>query len=119
MIEMPSTERASLTDLAIERAEEYRTVLWSLAAFGFFVLNGTYIYCVLARLDIVAAAMANSVSLVFMTEVFIFLAFGAWMIARAGLRRPGWFAFVALSIAGGLIFSIPAFLLLHIRKRSG
>ena len=40
----------------------------------------------------------------------------AVLIARLGLRRPGWVAFVVLSIVGSLAFSVPAFLLWHLRK---
>lgn len=111
----PSAESPSR--LWLERLEPFRLLLWLLAGFGLFVLNGVYLYFTFARPEVASAAMSNPVSLVFMTEAFVLMVLGAWLIARAGLRRPGWGVFIVLSIAGSLIFSIPAFLLLHMRKR--
>ncbi|MDT0630720.1 hypothetical protein RQM47_07035 [Rubrivirga sp. S365] len=94
-----------------------RPALWALAFVGLVGLNGPFLYYALFRPDVVAAAQQNPVALVFMAEAFVLVGFGAWGIARLGLRRPGWLAFVALSIAGSLAFSVPAFLLWHLRTR--
>lgn len=101
----------------LQRIAPYRPALWLLAALGFFGLNGVFVYYALLRPDVLAASMANPVSLVFIVEAFVMVAFAAWAIARLGLRRPGWLAFVLLSVAGGLAFSVPFFLLLHLRRQ--
>ena len=93
-----------------------RPALWALALVGLLGLNGVFVYYLLVRPDVVAAAQQNPVSLVFMAEAFVLVGFGAWTIARLGLRRPGWLAFVVLSVVGSLAFSVPAFLLWHLRK---
>lgn len=95
----------------------YKPILWLLSALGLFGLNGVFVYYALRHPDVVVAAHQNPVSLVFILEAFVMVAFGAWVIARLGLKGPGWLAFVILSIVGGLAFSVPFFLLLHIRKR--
>lgn len=93
-----------------------RIVLIGVAIVGLFGLNGVFVYYALFHPDVLAAAMRNPVSLVFMLEAFLMVAFAAWGIRLVGLERPGWFWFVVLSLLGGLAFSVPAFLLLHLRK---
>ena len=102
---------------ALDALRPYRPALWALALFGLVVLNGVFLFYAVARPDVLAEAQRNPVSLVFMAEAFLFTAVGAWAVWRLGLRRPGPLAFVALSLAGTLAFSVPAFVLLHLRKR--
>lgn len=101
----------------LQRMSSYKSVLWFLSALGFFGLNGVFIYYALFQPDLMAAALQNPISFVFMIEAFVIVAFAAWVIARIGLERPGWLAFVIMSVIGSLCFSVPFFLLLHIRKR--
>lgn len=93
-----------------------RPVLWAVALVGLLVLNSVYVFYTVARPEVSATAMANPVSLVFMGEALLLLALCAWIIWRAGFRRPGWVAFVVMAIAGTLAFALPAFLLLHLRS---
>jgi hypothetical protein len=88
-----------------------------LAAVGLLVLNSVFLYYAFAHPDVLAEAAQNPISAVFQLEAFLLLALAAWLIHRLGLRRPGWLAFVVMSLAGTLAFSVPAFLLLHLRKR--
>lgn len=101
----------------LQRMSPYKPALWLLSALGLFGLNGVFLYYAFFRPDVFAAAQQNPVSLVFIAEAFLLVVFGAWVIARLGLERPGWLAFVIMSIIGSLAFSVPFFLLLHIRKR--
>lgn len=103
---------------ALSRLSPYQPVLWLLSAFGFFGLNGVFLYYALLRPDVMTAAQQNPISLVFIVEAFVMVAFVAWLIAKLDLKRPGWLAFVVMSIIGSLAFSVPFFLLLHIRKRT-
>ena len=61
-------------------------------------------------------ALANPIALLFMVEALVIMAFGAWWFGRHGLKRPGWVAFVILTMVGSLAFSIPFCILLHVRK---
>jgi hypothetical protein len=95
-----------------------RIVLWAVAAASLVGLNGVFLYYAFARPDLLADALANPISLVFILEASVLTAFGAWAVMRAGLRRPGWGAFVVLSVVGSLAFSVPAFVLWHLRART-
>lgn len=92
-------------------------LLAGLAFFGLCVPNGIFLYYSLVRPDVLGAALANPVALVFIAEAFILMFLFAWLIRRQGLRSPGWFAFVVLSLVGSMVFSIPAFLYLSSRTK--
>lgn len=100
----------------IRKLEPYRTGLVVLAAVGLLGLNGAFVYYALVEPNTLADAYRNPVSLVFMLEAFVMVGFGAWTMWMLGLKRPGWISFVVLSLVGGLAFSVPAILLLHLRR---
>lgn len=101
----------------IHRLSQYRFLLYAVAVVGFFGLNGVFLFYALLRPEVMAAALANPVSLVFILEAFLMMGFMAWLIATLGWKKPGWLAFVVLSMVGSLAFSVPASLLLHLRKQ--
>jgi len=102
---------------AIHRLSRYRSLLYVIAAVGFFGLNGVFLFYALLRPEVMAATLQNPVSLVFILEAFLMTGLFAWLVATLGWKKPGWLAFVVLSIVGSLAFSVPAFLLLHLRKQ--
>ena len=94
----------------------YTTPLWILALVGLLGLNGVFLYTVFARPDLIAPALFNPLALAFIAEAFVMMFFGAWAMHRLGVRRPGPLAFIVLSLVGGLAFSVPAVILLHLRR---
>lgn len=102
---------------SIEKLRAYKPSLWGLAVIGLLGLNGVFVYYAAFRPDVLAAAMDNPVSLVFIVEAFVMMVFAAWLIYRLDFERPGWISFAILSVIGGLAFSVPFFILLHLRKR--
>lgn len=88
--------------------------LLGLATFALLVPNGVFLWCAFFRRDMLFAALSNPVLLVFILEAFALMFLFAWLIARAGIARPGWKGFVLLSLIGGLLFTVP----LVIRRRS-
>ena len=102
---------------AINRLYPYRLLLYVVGAIGFFGLNGVFLFYALLRPELMVAALENPISLVFVLEAFLMTGFMAWVIGRLGLKKPGWLAFVILSMVGSLAFSVPSFLLLHLRKQ--
>ncbi len=100
----------------LEKLQPYKPVLWIFALVGLLGLNGTFLYYTIFQPDVQAAALENPVSVVFIVEAFLMVAFAAWVIWLMGFERPGWFLFVIMSIVGSLAFSVPFFLLMHIRK---
>jgi len=90
--------------------------LAALAAVGLLALNGVFVYVAILDRDALAAALADPVAWALMAEALLLVALGAALVHRAGLRAPGWKAFVVLSLLGSLAFSVPAFLLLASRR---
>ena len=99
--------------------QPYRPILYVLAAIGLVGINGVFLYYALLHPETMSEATQNPISLVFQVEAFLLMGFFAWLISRLGLEKPGWLAFIVLSLAGSLAFSVPVFLLLHMRKRGG
>lgn len=90
-------------------------ILLGLAVFGLLVPNGIFIWHVFFGMDRILEALSNPVSLVFILEAFALMFLGAWWIARTGGKKPGPAGFVAWSLIGGLVFSVP----LAIRRMFG
>jgi len=76
-----------------------------------------FLFYALLRPEVMASALQNPVSLVFILEAFLMTGLFARVIATLGWKKPGWLAFLVLSMVGSLAFSVPAFLLLHLRKQ--
>ena len=101
---------------SLERFRPYTLALWTLALLGLLGLNGAFIYGVVVRPDLIGPALTNPISVAFIAEALVMTAFGAWVLWRLDVRRPGPLAFVVLSLIGGLAFSAPLLILLHLRK---
>lgn len=101
----------------LEAFRPHAPALLALALLGLLGLNGAFLYGVFAQPEGLALALANPIAAAFILEAFAMTAFGAWALARLGYRRPGPGAFVLLSLLGGLAFSVPLFVVLHLRKR--
>lgn len=101
----------------LARLRPYRLALWIVAAVGFFGLNGVFLYDAVLEPALVTDALQNPVSAVFVIEAFLMMLLLAGLVWVSGLEKPGWVAFIVLSILGSLAFSVPAFLLWHLRKQ--
>jgi hypothetical protein len=86
--------------------------LWVAALAGLIGPNGVFVYCALYRWNDLSAALGNPVTLAFMVDAFMAMALLAYLFSRwrVGRLSPIWF--IVLSIAGGLMFSVPAYVLL-------
>lgn len=102
---------------SLERFRPYTPALWALALTGFLGINTVFLYGAFWRPDLIAPALTNPVAAAFVAEALVLTAFGAWAVWILGLRRPGPAVFVALSLIGSLAFSVPALILMHLRKR--
>ena len=85
-------------------------LLLTFALFGLIVPNGIFLYYSLRAPATLYAALGNPVSLVFIGEAFFLMFLFAWVLRHWGIRAPGWFAFIAMSLIGSMIFSVPTFL---------
>jgi hypothetical protein len=85
-------------------------LLLALAIFGLIIPNGFFLYYSLVSPAALHASLSNPVALVFITEAFLLMFLCAWLIHHMGLRSPGWRSFIAMSLVGSMVFSVPAFL---------
>lgn len=102
----------------IENLQPHRRGLLIMAIAGLFGLNGVFVYAAVNQPDLLLSAARNPISLAFMLEAFVMVGFGAWIIHGLKMERPGWPAFVVFSLLGGLAFSVPLFLLMHMAAES-
>ena len=100
-----------------ELSPRERWSLTAVAVLGFLFLNGAFLYGLVAQPSAVSAAMRNPVSLAFMAEAMVLVVLAAYVLHRERVTRLGSAAFVALSLIGGLAFSIPVALLMP--RRTG
>jgi hypothetical protein len=98
--------------VSLSRAD--RVTLWAVAAFGLLGPNGVFLYYAWFRRADLIAALSHPVTLAFVVEAFVVMGLVAVALARAG-GRLGWKGFVALSLLGGLGFSLPVLALMSAR----
>jgi hypothetical protein len=94
-----------------------RTALVVVAVIGAAGLNGVFLYVLLARPDLMRHAMKDPLAWTLMAEALLVTAVLGWWLARRRRRRPGGLWFIALSLLGGLGFSVPIMLLANDRDR--
>jgi hypothetical protein len=88
-------------------------ILLLLAAFGFVVPNGLFLYWLFYEYPGLAAVAQNRLALGFMLDAFMAMILLAVYFARHPIGAVRWPWFVVLSIAGGLGFSLPLYLWLN------
>ena len=92
-------------------------VLAALAVFGLLVPNGVFVYYYFNDPEVTRIAMSNPISLVFMTEAFFLMFLFAWLLRKVACTKPNGLAFIIMSLAGSMVFSVPAALWLAFRNR--
>lgn len=101
----------------LEKLRPLRPFFLVAAIVGFALVNGAFLYYAFIDHETYEAAMSNGLALVFMGEAFLLMFFFAFLIARLGLKRPGWVFFIAMSLIGSMAFSIPLQLYLWLRPK--
>src|SRR4029450_892059 len=91
----------------LEYTKGERIVLWSLAMVGVAALNGVFLWGLFTRRGRVAAASHNPVSVVFIVEALLLAGLLSYLLPRWGVSRMPWPWFLALALAGGLLFALP------------
>ena len=91
---------------------------WFLVAalFGLFVPNGLFIYWLAADYHGLAPVLHDRLALGFILDAVLATALLAWRYARHPIGPRHWSVFVALSLVGGLGFSLPLYWWLNARQ---
>ena len=92
--------------------------LAALGAFGFFVVNGAFVYGLLFQPDAMTAAWTNPLAAAFIVEALVLVGVFAYLFERWEVSRLGWGWFVFLSLLGSMAFAIPVVLLFPKREGS-
>ncbi|MFZ4621515.1 MAG: hypothetical protein ACOYNS_13220 [Bacteroidota bacterium] len=90
-------------------------VLLSAAMFGLLVPNGMFFYYIFVQLSSWQQVMNDLLALGFIIDAFMATGLLAWWFARNPLGKYSWRSFIALSLLGGLGFSLPFFYYLNKR----
>lgn len=94
-----------------------RRILAVTALVGLVGPNGVFVYFALFRWNDLMAEHRHPVAAAFIAEAIAVMLLLAAMLAVRPIGRWGWRSFLALSMAGGLLFSIPAIVLLNEERR--
>jgi hypothetical protein len=89
--------------------------LLAVAAFGFFVPNGLFVYWLVHEFTSLGQALSDRLALAFMLDLFAATALLTYLVAVRPPGRVRWPWFLFLSLLGGLGFSIPLYLWLNWR----
>ena len=82
------------------------------AVVGLIGPNAVFLYSAMYRLGDVSAALRNPVALAFMADAAIATVLLACLFAKWRVGRISALWFIVMSLVGGLMFSIPAFVLI-------
>src|SRR5512146_2192152 len=95
-----------------------RTRMWllAIAALGFLVPNGFFIYWLLVEFSGLRAVLQDRLALGFILDVFLALILLAVYFAKRPIGPVRWYWFVVLSLLGGLGFSLPLYYWLNQRR---
>jgi len=92
--------------------------LAALGAFGFFAVNGAFVYGLLFQPGALTAVLTNPLAAAFMVEALVLVGVFAYLFERWEVSRLGWRWFVFLSLLGSMAFAIPVVLLFPRRDGS-
>jgi hypothetical protein len=93
-------------------------ILLAIALFGLIVPNGLFLYWLVYEYDGVMNVAQNKLALAFIMDAFLAMGLLAYYFARNPVGRFEWYWFIALSLLGGLGFSIPLYWWLNKRDAS-
>ena len=90
--------------------------LLAIAAVGFLVPNGIFIYWLLVEFSGLRAVLQDRLAFGFILDVFLALILLAVYFAKRPIGPVRWYWFVVLSLLGGLGFSLPLYYWLNQRR---
>jgi hypothetical protein len=91
-------------------------ILLFIALFGLIVPNGIFIYWLFTEFHGVGEVLQNKLALAFIIDAFLAMFLLAYQFAVKPIGKVRWYWFIALSIIGGLGFSLPFYWWLNKRN---
>ena len=97
--------------LAVTYSRRERVGLWILAACGFVVVNGLFLYAMVFQPESVTDAMTNPLAVAFLLESVLLLGALSYLLERWKVSGVRWGWFVVLALLGSIAFALPMVLL--------
>lgn len=94
-----------------------RSLLSAVAVLGFLGPNVILLYFALFRWEELVAALQHPITLAFVIEALVVRCLLAVFLARKPEGTRGWKLFIAMSLVGGLGFSVPALVVINSDSR--
>jgi len=98
-------------NVEVEHTRLERLWLIALAVVGFVVVNGAFVYGLVADPDAIHAALSNPVSAAFIGEALLLVCVFAYLLRKWRVARLGPVWFILLSLLGSMAFALPISLL--------
>ncbi|NIN69522.1 MAG: hypothetical protein GTO63_33530 [Anaerolineae bacterium] len=96
--------------LPVQFGRSERIAFLVLGVFGLVGPNGVFLYYTFFRWPELLSTLRDPVALAFLSEAFLVMGILAYYFAKISPSRR-WMVFIALSLIGGLAFSVPVVLL--------
>jgi len=94
-------------------SSQQKLITLSIALFGLFVPNGMFFVYMFTQFHSFTEVLNDLLALGFIIDAFMAMGLLAWWFAKNPLGKYSWRTFVALSLVGGLGFSLPFFYYLN------
>lgn len=91
-------------------------ILLLIAVVAFLLPNSFLVYWLLFEFDGLGQIIHNPLAIGFIIDVFVTMCLLAYYFARKPIGKVSWPWFVALSLAGGVAFSLPLYFWLNRRS---
>jgi hypothetical protein len=114
----PPTAGEEVMERPVEYSSAERAWLVGLAVFGFVVLNGVFAYGLMVVPGSLHQALTNPIAASMIADTLILMGLLAYLLRKWGVSHIAWGWFVVLSLAGGMLFSLPLALLWRARRGS-
>jgi hypothetical protein len=84
---------------------------WTLAVFGFVVVNGAFVCGLLFQPGAFSESMTNPIAAAFIVEAMLLVGVFAYLLSKWRVTRLLWWWFVLFSLFGSMVFALPIVLL--------
>ena len=101
----------------VKYSSRERFWLWTLAVFGFVVVNGAFVCGLLFQPGAFSEAMTNPIAAAFIVEAMLLVGVFAYLLSKWRVTRLPWWWFVLFSLFGSMVFALPIVLLWPRRRR--
>lgn len=93
-----------------------KNIMLAVALFGLFVPNGMFFYYLFVQFSSLQEIMNNLLALGFIIDAFMATGLLSYYFAKNPIGKYSWKTFLALSLLGGLGFSLPFFYYINVKK---